>query len=41
MHDGDQQITFNLEKAGNQEMRVIIIHCSGKGIIILKTAISG
>lgn len=31
MHDWDQQITFNLGKAENQEARVSIIHCSGHG----------
>lgn len=41
VHDGDQQITFSLEKAGNQEVRVSIILCSGRGVTILQIAISG
>lgn len=28
--DGDQ-VTFSLKKAGNQEVRAAIIHCSGQG----------
>lgn len=31
MRDGDQQITFNLENAGKQEVRLSIIHCSCHG----------
>ena len=38
VQDGDQQVTFSLKKAGNQEVRAATIHCSGQGCYNLENS---